>query len=70
MKVEVKENVSEIKFPRLMKDKNGELVVFFIDDKQGICVVSDGFYNVGNYLDHWFIECFEPFNGTITLEND
>ena len=66
--VEEKHKDLGLKFPCLMKDRYGTLVVYFINNKQGFCVFPDNVYNFGD-VDDWFIDCFELFDGTITLEN-
>jgi len=57
-------------FPCLMLGRNSEQIVLFKAPKCGT-VVSSGCYtaNEGRYSTDWLMEVFEPFNGTLTLEN-
>lgn len=71
MKVNVEEKSNEIKFPCLMKAEDN-LVVLFSANKTGVVLVNDDDEEnkIGEYSCIWDMQCFEPFNGEITLEND
>ena len=71
MKVEVKDKVSEIKFPCLMVTEEYDVIVLFTSSTKGICVMSDHpNFKVGEYSNGWVIENFKLFDGEITLKND
>ena len=71
MKVEVKDSVSEIKYPCLMITEEKDLIVLFVSSTKGICVMSDHpNFKVGEYSNGWAIDNFNQFDGEITLKND
>ena len=72
MKVTVNEKEQkEITYPCLMKHQDRGLIVLFISDRAGIRLKSDGTYDkTVKYLDTWNVEAFQPFHGTVTLQND
>ena len=70
MKVEVKDKVSEVKYPCLMITEEKDLIVLFISSTKGICVMSDHpNFKVGEYSNVWCMMSFVPFDGEITLKN-
>ena len=72
MKVEVKNNVSEIKFPCLMISDDKKFIVLFSNMNCGTCIYSiDSITNkIGSYSERWVMSLFVPFDGEITLKND
>jgi len=71
MKVEVKDKVSEIKFPCLMVTEEYDVIVLFTSLTNGTCVMSEHpNYKVGEYSNGWAIDNFNQFDGEITLKND
>lgn len=59
-----------ITYPCLMRGTRNGSVVLFTGDEKGTCVHAEGANVLGEYSDIWIMDCFEPFNGTITLSND
>ena len=71
MKVEVKDKVSEIKFPCLMKESECGLIVLFDKDKCGTCINGGtSSHRIGDYNTSWIMPLFKLFDGEITLKND
>lgn len=57
-------------YPCLMQStREKKRVVLFREPKRGTTVSNDPIYGMGTYLESWSMDYFEPFNGTITLEN-
>ena len=59
-----------ITYPCLMISAMNGSVVLFTAGSKGTCVHAGGGDYLGRYSDIWKMDCFEPFNGTITLSND
>lgn len=57
-------------YPCLMKLKVSWLIVLFNNEKCGVVVSPDENTQTGDYSEHWKINVFEPFHGSITLSND
>ena len=71
MKVEVKDKVSEIKYPCLMIYRKFNLIVLFDEEKCGTCINKGSSNDVlGEYETTYKMELFELFDGEITLKND
>ena len=72
MKVEVKEKeVNGYEYPLLMKCEKYGIVVLFISDKCGTCIIDNsGDSEVGYFSERWDIDLFNKFHGEITLKND
>lgn len=74
MKVQVKQikPASKVKFPSLWENKIYAGLVVLLKGPQVGVVVSGGesTLRVGYYFEHWNIQDFTLFNGTVTLEND
>ena len=72
MKVEVKDKVSEIKFPCLMISEDKKFIVLFSNMNCGTCIYSldSIIYEIGSYSEAWIMPLFVPFDGEITLKND
>ena len=82
MKVEVKDKVSEIKFPCLMISEDKKFIVLFSNMNCGTCIYSNMncgtciysldsiIYEIGSYSEAWIMPLFVPFDGEITLKND
>lgn len=72
MKVEVKEKeVNDSKFPCLMKCKVYNIIVLFISDKCGTCLIDEsGSNKIGYFSERWDMDLFNKFDGEITLKND
>lgn len=65
---------SKDKYPCLLESttKESGTVVLMTEKGKGTIVSGNGttFFNtVGNYTDGWVMNCFKPYEGTITLEN-
>ena len=59
-----------ITYPCLMRSTRNGSVVLFTERGEGTCVHARVDNILGEYSDIWDMDCFEPFNGTITLGND
>ena len=72
MKVTLKEQPVKIKYPYLGISKNNCTIVFFTEPSVGVCVYAGTTPRnfVGEYKTTWNMSVFEPYNGTVTLEND
>ena len=73
MKVEVKDKVSEIKYPCLMIGIDTKRVILFYKEKCGI-VLDEGNSNtnneIGYYSEEFDMSLFKLFDKEITLKND
>ena len=70
MKVIVEEKSKGIEFPCLMKSKDSDLTVLFLEDQEGVVLYGGGEeYPIGHYMSGWFMGYFEPFSGRVILEN-
>ena len=78
MKSEIKENKIKRAFPKLMKyvENNGDSIKSYIilafNDSTGIVVYSNNssMYVAGYYSTSFNTDCFEDFEGELTLSND
>ena len=74
MKVTVneKEKNSEIKYPCLMKDTKGGIIVLFVRHGEGTTVATSekGYGILGHSNSLRGMDNYVPFTGSITLEND
>ena len=73
MKVTLKEqpNIMNQKYPFLgICPKGG--IVLFTKFNTGVCLHAGQEYgiDVGQYSEHWAMDIFELYNGSVTLEND
>lgn len=71
MKVEIKDKVSEINYPCLMKESEWGIIVLFDKYKCGTCI--DGgtsSHRIGDYKTSWSMPLFKLFDGEITIKND
>ena len=73
MKVTLKEqpNIMNQKYPFLgISPKHS--IVLFTKLNTGVCLQAGEEYgiDVGRYSDQWAMDIFEPYNGSVTLEND
>ena len=57
-------------FPKLMKHKGTDLIVFFKRPECGV-VLRDGIgsFDQGRYCHAWRMDCFEDFIGTLEISN-
>ena len=60
----------EITYPCLMEYKDSDLIVLFYTKLKGIVLIGNISYKKGDYSDTWNMRAFQPFHGTITLQND
>lgn len=66
----VKEDPSkEIKYPCLMVDAEGAVVLFHRAGR-GVVVSPCDMTKVGDYSGNWQMCYFKPFHGTVTLSNE
>ena len=67
MQVEVKEREEskELKFPKLMKTVDNDIVFFEINGSGTVIRHSD--YICGHYSSNWYMPHFKDFKGSITL---
>ena len=71
MKVEVKDKVSDIKYPCLMKESEWGIIVLFDKYKCGTCIKGGtSYHRIGDYNTDWIMPLFKLFEGEITLKND
>lgn len=73
MKTTVKrgDDTQKIDYPCLMMSRVSGNVVLFTSKGKGMCVhKGDSGWNVGCYTELWDMNAFNPFNGTVTLENE
>jgi len=57
-------------YPCLMISTYNGSVVLFTEHEIGTCVHAGVDNILGEYSGIWDMDCFEPFNGTITMRND
>ena len=73
MKVTLKEqpNIMNQKYPFLGISPKGSIVLF-TKLNTGVCLQAGEEYctAVGKYSEHWAMDIFELYNGSVTLEND
>lgn len=55
------------KFPKIMMHDNGDLIVMFTDYEEGIVLLTDGSWEVGD-SDQFDLEDFDLFRGEITIK--
>ena len=71
MKVTLQQKPVKIKYPFLGISEHNNTIVFFTEPDIGVCVyagtTSRNF--VGEYKTTWVMTVFNPYNGTVTLEN-
>jgi len=68
IKINNKEQNTEIKFPCLMISKDNGIVLMTEPEKG---TVLNNFPNpIGYYSEEWYMPNFKPFNGSITLSNE
>ena len=76
MKITVKTVTEDttVEYPILMKAKNSQLIVLFGREGEGTIIKCFHYtkenYKVGEYRTTWQMENFEPFTGTVLLENN
>lgn len=63
------EKDSFISYPCLMISTCNGSVVLFTEHEIGTCVHAGGDNDLGEYSTAWAMDCFKPFNGTVTLSN-
>lgn len=66
---------SAITYPCLMKWKGGDMIVLFINKSEGSVIYNRGPITsssrmLGEHDDGFSMNQFEPFHGTVTMEND
>lgn len=69
------EKKQEIQYPCLMKWKDGDMIVLFRKEHSGVVVHRDGpIYSssrvIGEYDEDFDMNQFEPFFGSLMMEND
>jgi len=70
VKVTVESGNNDIKYPCLMKNDNGKIVLFS-GHNCGTCLNNVGLYlTAGEYSDDWAMSQFSMLNGKIILENE
>ena len=73
MKVTLKEqpNIMKQNYPFLGITPKGSIVLF-TKLNTGVCLQVGGDWSlvIGRYSDQWAMDLFEPYNGSVTLEND
>lgn len=75
MKITVGEAAKETKYPRLMKSINTDTIILALgedEERYTGFVINDNssLISFGQCSNIWHKNCFEPFNGTVTLQND
>lgn len=70
MKTKIKENKESKQFPKLMRLKGSDTIVLMSHPKVGVVVNEGKHHMVGSYFQYWDMDCFEDFNGSITLSNE
>ena len=68
MKVRVISTDEKPVFPCLMQHGRG-IIVLFHSERCGL-VVKNNHDPIGEYREDWIMDSFEPFHGSVTLEND
>ena len=65
-----KSKVVDKPFPKLMSDRNIDVIVLFLSPENGVCVYpnSHPYYMVYND-DSWDVKYFVDFGGEVTLSN-
>lgn len=71
MKVTLQEKPVKTKYPYLGIFTRDNVIVFFTEPDVGVCVYAGANPRnfVGEYKTTWNMSVFEPYNGTVTLEN-
>lgn len=59
----------ELPFPKLMKNQNSNLIVFFSEDRKGIAVCEGRCNSIGCQRTDWSMTAFRDFKGSVCLEN-
>jgi len=57
----------EAEYPKIMKSKEGDLIVLFSHYGGGTVLKDKPCNKVGEHSNGWAMECFEEFNGVVTL---
>ena len=76
MKVTLKEEpiVAKQRYPFLGISLETKAIVLFTKPNCGVCIDSGEraglIYVTGQYASNWKMDHFEPYNGSVTLEND
>ena len=64
------EQIQDPKYPCLMIGGDGEDIVLFLRDREGIVVgLPSRNFHIGYYDNEWNMSKFVPYNGTVTLSN-
>jgi hypothetical protein len=56
-------------YPKLMISKDFGHIVLMDAPKRGVNIREGSNYIVGYFSEHWNMDCFEDFTGTVTLKN-
>lgn len=73
IKSEVVEKKKEkgVTYPYLMKDKVNGVIVLFTNCGSGTVVGErGGVYLLGYHSCNWYLDCFDPFYGSVTLSSN
>jgi hypothetical protein len=64
-------------YPKLMESMHDGTIVLFSAERKGVCIHpgsdEDAFDEpsaVGKHFDHWDMNSFVDYHGTVTLQND
>jgi|TARA_Y100000310_G_C20358684_1_gene657912 hypothetical protein len=57
-------------FPKIMKSKDDQILVFFNSKNQGMVIKKkSGFNKIGQYSDFWNMKNFEDYNKEVIFQN-